>query len=536
MASSEVAPSQTNVMELTSRRAHSDDQRVALMHLSDDVLVIIAGFLGDEKLCSLLHLAMCSRRLHAIAEPIMYRTFWQGERRDTRMLQFICRIVARPDLACQVLSFRGNTGDVGLGCPKIQEEDMIRIRAAIQGISKSEADVEDWVYDIRKGKWDAIVVFFLSLLPNLQDLRFRGWPFTVDEEYPRLTRFLQRAADLQNRSEASPLAMSNVHSASLQYWDTKNGMQVDAILPLLNLKSVTSFDGARISGKSLKWFTPSTSFGIKELSLQMSVFEHRVMTPFLRCFPILERLSYEHGGALIGEADFEPPKMMKAIEHLKPCLEELIVISSDPNGGYDAELSNFPIGSLAEFQKLTSIEMTISILLGHPGNDEVYSSPQFKPHQRLVEAIPPSLQSLALRSLFTNEEPWAEIKDQIVELIANKQRYAPELKYLDIQWEKIKYPDKPSPPGPFLHKGFTKEEAVRLLAECEATGVEMVMKIEPPKPKFVMYTKQGEKKGNGIAIPIGVSHIVHYPYTEYEKLCEEHGCDPATGRRPGAWF
>jgi hypothetical protein len=258
-------------MEFTSRRTYSDSQRVALIHLSDELLVIIARFLGDVNLCSLLHLAMCSRKLHAIAEPIMYCSFWQGERRDTRMLQFICKIVARPDLARQVLSFRGNTGDVGLGCPKIQEEDMIRIRAAIQGISKSEADVEDWVYDIRNGNWDAIVVFFLSLLPNLQELRFRGWPFNVDEEYPRLTRFLQRAADLQNRSEASPLAMSNVHSASLQYWDTKNGMQVDAILPLLNLKSVTSFDGVRISGNSLEWFTPSMSFGIQELSLQMSV-------------------------------------------------------------------------------------------------------------------------------------------------------------------------------------------------------------------------------------------------------------------------
>jgi hypothetical protein len=65
-----------------------------------------------------------------------------------------------------------------------------------------------------------------------------------------------------------------------------------------------------------------------------------------------------------------------------------------------------------------------------------------------------------------------------------------------------------------------------LLAQCEAAGVEMIMEVLPPKPKYVTYNIPI----NGTLISTPVSHMVLYPYTEYETLCEEHGCDPATGR------
>jgi hypothetical protein len=536
MASSDMAP-QTDPIELTTKahkkngRAYREGQRVILMHLSDELLVIIAESLDDGSPCDLLHLAMCSRRLHTIAEPLIYRDFWQKGCYDTDIVPFMCRIVARPDLARQVRSFRGyvtdslDLGEVDL--PDIRAEDLKQICAAVQGLSGSEPDAAAWVKEIENREWDAIVTLILSLLPNLQELDFEDWwpPCNTDDELPRLIRLLQLSADFQNFPETSPSALINVHRASVQYCDTEIGMPIEAILPFLNLRSITSFAGTMIAGESLGWFTPRISFSIKELSLKQSVFDPDIMTKFLRCFPFLGRLYYEHGGASVGDSQFEPPRMMAALEHLKPCLEELTIFGNGSDGYGD--LSYFPLGSLADFQKLTSIVMSLSVLLGRSENNTVVdSTSQFKPNQRLVEAIPPRLQSLALRDEFFGEVPWREIKDQIVELITDKQIYAPELKYLDIEWEMIEYPDKPSPQGPFVHKGFTKDEADRLLAQCEAAGVEMIMKVLPPKPKYVTYNIPV----NGKFISTPVSHMVLYPYTEYETLCEEHGCDPATGR------
>jgi hypothetical protein len=146
-----------------------------------------------------------------------------------------------------------------------------------------------------------------------------------------------------------------------------------------------------ITGESLEWLTASMSFRTKDLLLENSVFDHEVMTPFLRCFPSLKRLSYNHGGALTAVPVLEPPKIIEAFEHLKPCLEKLIIISFEPYTSF--ELGRFPIASLADSQKLTLTETTISVLLGDSYQTNIDSPPRlFKPQQRFVEAIPPRLE------------------------------------------------------------------------------------------------------------------------------------------------
>lgn len=73
-----------------------------------------------------------------------------------------------------------------------------------------------------------------------------------------------------------------------------------------------------------------------------------------------------------------------------------------------------------------------------------------------------------------------------------------------------------------------------MLADFEKVGVETVMKIMPPQPKYVSYMAKNEgqldrmeERGGKLLpvwkAPIQVSQSVPYPYTGYGKLCEEQG-------------
>jgi hypothetical protein len=188
----------------------------------------------------------------------------------------------------------------------------------------------------------------LCLVPKLG---FDHWVHDksdCERYFPRLMRFLQHAAELQNCFEILPLAMSNVRSVFLQYFETSRGMDIDIIVPFLCLKMVTSFTGNWISGTSCAWLSPSMSFTTKDLSLDQSVFDHKVMTKFLRCFPSLVCLFYRHGDLPIRPADFEPPKIMEASEYLKPCLKELSILNYTT--AINSELRYFPIETLRDFQ------------------------------------------------------------------------------------------------------------------------------------------------------------------------------------------
>jgi len=108
------------------------------------------------------------------------------------------------------------------------------------------------------------------------------------------------------------------------------------------------------------------------------------------------------------------------------------------------------------------------------------------------------------------------------------------LKKLYLGWEGVTYPDKPNSAVLTIYPGFTKEEAEKLQADCLQAGIDIEVKYLPPKMKYVQY-KSMPKDEQESKWPISVSHVFHYPWDGYEKLCEEKGCDPATGLPFGGW-
>ena len=140
-------------------------------------------------------------------------------------------------------------------------------------------------------------------------------------------------------------------------------------------------------------------------------------------------------------------------------------------------LQGYPIGSLANFKTLKRHTLDSGMLTGQ--DDDEMQRDGFQSQQIFTDVLPKSIEEITLLNCEYNEY----VPAQVSALISQKTELFSALKNIGLGWEKIQYPDKPSPPVPFRYPGFTMEAAITLLAEFEEAGVEMVMKTIPPQPK-----------------------------------------------------
>lgn len=526
--------------------------RVSLYDLSNEILIKIIGYIplqiqlkratrpyGDRPLMLAM---LCSKRLHKLTEIVLYSHYLEeftGNQNSAPL--FLKTILARPDLAARVRRYHGwatdnQHHDNHLDVQSFGEKEWEKIKLRIKEASQDAEEASVWLKAIEEGDWEAITALILSITPNIQDLKFKGWSYTNDV-YPNLLRYFSRARLLQEQGDLiNPLSMSQLKRVRKDYWDTDGGMSPDLLIPLLSLPSVEIFWARMVAGRDIEGECPWLHLKfphIKELSLHQVNMQPQDIEKVLKSFPALETLYYCNGDS--GYITFEPPRIMVAIKHLRPCLQSLTVSNAAAYGS--SILENYPIGSLTDFRSLRKVTLDSYTLTG--GNDN-QNLEGFQSHQDLLNSLPPSIEELTLLSCNYNEH----VPIQISTLISQKAEQFPALKRIDLGWEKIKYPDKPSPPEPFKFPGFTEKAAMALLAELEAAGVEMVMKTVPPQPKYIHYRVNEkdhvEEQGGGGTLfrkaPPEVTHYVPYPYDDYERLCEEHGCDPKTGRRPGSMF
>lgn len=479
--------------------------------------------------------SLTSKRLYQLSEPILYHRFVEEFLGNTNALQlFLKRIILRPDLANVVRVWHGNARDsryhdshLDVECLK-EKPIWEKVTERVTEISENADEAKEWIESIEEGNWEAITALALSLVPNVRELRFQGWSYEPKEVYPILLRFLSRARDFQLAGTmANGLSLRNLKKATVEYWDTEGSMPLSLLLPFLSIPSTDTL-WATMVGDDDSWDSSIQFPRIKNLSLKPANVNSDLFRQFLLSFPKLEKLYYQSG---FGESMLEPPRFRAALEHLKQSLTTLSVFDEADLG--ISELEGFPLGSLSGFTRLHTLRLESSMMTGKSGEEVVIDS--FSSVQSIVNSLPRSLRHLQLLHCEYNPN----IASEIVHLVAWKSTVVPDLETLDIGWERILYPDKPSPPEPFKYSPFEKGAALQLLEDMEAVGVEMIMPEKPPAAKFVCYMKEHERAVEGTSGFFGkirVSHPVYYPYDEYEKLCEEHGCDPATGRAPGMFY
>lgn len=110
-------------MERPSNSAGStllSEPRSSINSLSNEIILNIIEHLplqadafrlrSEESDKLLLHVMLCSKRLHRLAEPSLYQTFTErgpNSHNPSSLLQFLKRILARPDLAARVRCYGG---------------------------------------------------------------------------------------------------------------------------------------------------------------------------------------------------------------------------------------------------------------------------------------------------------------------------------------------------------------------------------------------------------------------------------------------
>ncbi|KFZ03519.1 hypothetical protein V502_10884 [Pseudogymnoascus sp. VKM F-4520 (FW-2644)] len=265
---------------------------------------------------------------------------------------------------------------------------------------------------------------------------------------------------------------------------------------------------------------------MKELSLSSTIIRPNALFQLLRCYPNLKRF-YHEGGlgpdySSIEIDDFKNINLMATASCQNPHLEDLTILS---RGYVWSSIMTHSISSLDPLKNLRYLETNWPTFTGRGDIDE--GTGNFPTSQNIVDAIPLSLERLCILG-----GPYCNVRRNfalavIFKLLQQKHRFQ-KLQILDFGWKRDRYPNKPRFRESYYHEGFTKEDYHEVIARCRKAGVELILKPLTPSPKNIYYCVDGDGKITASGAN-EVKHIVHYPYDDYERICNENGCDLETG-------
>lgn len=427
---------------------------MSIEKLSNEVLHEIAVCLGNlhRGKVALSQLALCSRHLNIITTPILYQTVNQsGEQALPALLK---AILAKPELGNHITTYNAAIvdEDAELDMSAYTDEDFTRCQSAMTISHISEHDSEALMTSVRTGQWQALTAFLLLSVPNLEVLNMTAYHDIY--EYPGygVASALQRVARLQQNGDISGPSLQKLKTVSVTYYDTENGLSYSDINPFLAIPSVKHFKVFKFSQEDEYSGHLPTKSHAETLEIQYSALHPGFLTDFLRCFPNLKELSYEHAGGIIGCNEFLPQNLGSGIHHLKPCLE---MLSASGAAEGDDDDDPMAIGSLADFEKLTSIDMWEGILLGpERGTGRI----------RLAEILPTSLTELKLQQCV-----WSCL-DALEDFLAHAAQSTPLLKIIVIDFG-MEWMGAPH------HTDAA--DAARLVEEFDAIGIKLTLHPSP---------------------------------------------------------
>ncbi|KAH8589277.1 hypothetical protein B0O99DRAFT_692682 [Bisporella sp. PMI_857] len=384
-----------------------------LQSLSNELLLQIIDWVSRDNLLAnkhnngqdLAHLALCSRSLNALTTSVLYETFYfRGENSLPLLLQ---RVIKDPEIGRRFKRIVGESRfeDESLGIDILSEVDVAACEQKIREWCPAEDSALDWIAKFREGDWDAFMALLLPYLENLREINLESFGSFIDVNERHLAYILNRAARLQNEGHLETQgSLSKLHRISVTYHDTENGLDIPEVLPFMKLKSVKKLFVHMLQGEDPLHGRMTSQ--IEDLSLQYSCVESDTLVKLLRSFPNLKRLSYENGGAVVGDHEFLPQKFGEGIQHLKETLETL-AISDDES--YMGVIDPLPIGPLTDFNNLRALMVSAKVLLGDPesaedreiehiGSDSgAEDDDQLVKEYSLLGVLPPSLVELTIK-------------------------------------------------------------------------------------------------------------------------------------------
>jgi hypothetical protein len=451
---------------------------MAFERLPTETLIDIVKYAGiDGTTSSWLSLASCNRTLNRIVTPMLYLNFTEAGRKSVPKL--LRTVLANTQLATYVRRYTGpgfpnreflDVSELAQADFAACQERMNAFQETLKGTGAALEGIENWMPRIRQGRWHAVTSMLFLLLPNLEGIEMID--YRHDEEGD-MAHALGIAARLQGSGISAQYSLEHLTDVSLSpfaqpdvaeaddplgfyLWPESEYLHFSDVMPFLRLPSVQSVAVSRLAVDNARdrrpVFSPENcQFSTKELEITSSCLEAWWLIEFLRLFTSLRKFSYNHVAREDEVPEVLPQEIRQAIAHLLPCLEELEISEACKENGERTTVRE--IGSLAEFERLKSIDVDWSTLFGFPSGED-----GSMPAVRLCEVLPRALERLILR-----HSVGLCYEENLRELLWVVEERFPELKRIEM-------------------RGSHRNDSGALTRDFKAKGVELL--IHPLKCDF----------------------------------------------------
>ncbi|KAF7957984.1 hypothetical protein EAE96_003551 [Botrytis aclada] len=440
-----------------------------LLALSNELLNAIIEFCefsDARELCKTCHV------LNTLATPYLYSTITFDDKSEDISSKYPCHylflrtIVDRPDLAKFPKIFKcvwllrpdhkklqkilpRKLNDINNPAPSLW--DLIRIKVNEASTSNKQATL--WhkaIFGLRYSRApgsDGILAFIVSLLSSLEEIYMfegnikRGGNAGFDPTAEFFAPLFAHAVALQTKQRASdheisPYSMSKLASMSIKN-DSCNDVPLSKVVHRLELPSLKKLvvqganDPSPVAHSSIPEIFTSQ---VEDLQFERSVLRTENLARLLSACPSLRRFSVEHSTDTVRFCSIEMIEGLMASRKTLDSIEAFI--ASKYVCGRLLSWGKFGRpGSFANFPKLKEIVVSAGFILDDLSSlyTPVEMDSEDNSHSDHIRAflqrIPRSLQSLTLKDCycFSHRVQWA-----VMNLIREKERYAPDLKYISL--------------------------------------------------------------------------------------------------------
>ncbi|CAF9933451.1 hypothetical protein IMSHALPRED_009367 [Imshaugia aleurites] len=288
-----------------------------------------------------------------------------------------------------------------------------------------DVKAQDWIGRIKKGESDATAALLVTLFSNVKSLTvstcddisgsllFR----TLEKMALSVAKHNSRALGAFRELSEIEIRGAKEHTRGPGRYGTYGDGELIAVFMML--PSVRVIKGYRVIWFGSGWpYEPVTS-SVKEISLESSQIDSKLMMECLKGSERLERFTYNQDSVLYSVATWEPRLIVKALRKYAGKSLVHLELTGDDSGLPSRPADDEPfIGTLRSFQVLRSIRLMTMMLFKLVDGDDIDEDVDMiqsalknrgEPHslvelRRLVDFLPLSAEKLELVGGISDEE------------------------------------------------------------------------------------------------------------------------------------
>ncbi|KAE9979649.1 hypothetical protein BLS_009581 [Venturia inaequalis] len=251
---------------------------------------------------------------------------------------------------------------------------------------------------LKSGYDDPFNALLVCQLQNLREITYVNDGH--EEDFYRLIKEYDDASH--------PPFLTKLRTVNLEHWDTEGGLSLEWIIIFMRLPSVRTVNGHMIEAAEEDEIETKRKSNVTTLNLTYSCIELGAFDQLMEITQNLEYFSYEHSGAVVGDADCDPYGMVAVLlKHAGHSLKSLKINYGDEDDMFEyltyCSIRDFKKLKVAELDHLTLVPYQQEIMNDADVDEPLSQGFYIEPEQRqdpgpseldLANALPPTIQRL----------------------------------------------------------------------------------------------------------------------------------------------